>query len=143
MILNLKKKNFWNIFKRIYNFMAFVRLDLLKRRTLKKLFRDSKQLQRLYYKKYPILNKSEEGNILCVSCGLCEDICPVDSIKIEKSGMFNLPTSPTQGAIPAKFILDVETCNKCNLCSIVCAVDAIELKGNFEASKIDLVKEIS
>lgn len=143
MILNLEKADVWNFAKRAFNFIFLVRTDLTRHNALKKLFRDSKELQKLYYFKYPNLVQNEEENIICVSCGLCAEVCPVNAIEIKKNEMFNLPSSPTEGGIPSSFKLNVDTCNQCNLCSIVCAVDAIELKGEYQDASVDLVQKIN
>ena len=138
MIVNLKDQKRFNLFTKLIEIFVRLRFEFSRFRMMKKLFKDSQELQALFKQKYPHLKKDLEGNTLCVSCHLCTDICPSNSIEVKKSNMMNFPDSILEGEAPLHFYLDVESCTKCNQCSVVCALDAIELTGEYKAKKVDL-----
>jgi len=55
-------------------------------------------------------------NYLCTGCGICQDVCNSDAIKIGKINHFNAP------------IIDKEKCNDCGLCFKVCAGHKMDLE---------------
>jgi len=68
----------------------------------------------------------------CISCGLCEDVCP-----IEVSDNFNLGKRkavylPFPQVYPHSYIIDMEACNHCGKCVDVCPTKAIKLKEESE-----------
>ncbi len=73
------------------------------------------------------------NNELCIDCGKCEDVCPVevpnefgDGIDTRKAVFKFYPK-----AIKKSYYLDLNSCNKCNKCIEICPTNAINLKeGN-------------
>ncbi len=141
MILNLQKITKLDKLRSFLLFLKEPKRLIAQHFELKKLFQDSRELKNIFRDNYPELKVSESGELKCVSCRLCEDVCPTQAIKIEESKMFSLPKSPISGEIPNAFHLDLDLCRKCDLCRLVCAVDALEMKGLYSnQSNIDLVK---
>ena len=139
MIINIRNKERFKAVILIMNFLSRIYHDFFFRKLVNKLNYDSSQLNRYFRHKYPSLKKDPEGNILCVSCDLCQEVCPSGSIKLSKANMMNFTSSLKTWAAPLHFYLNVETCVKCNLCAEVCSVDAIELTSSYTSKKIDLV----
>jgi formate hydrogenlyase subunit 6/NADH:ubiquinone oxidoreductase subunit I len=140
MIVNLKKKN---IFNELQNFFIFLKgiLNISSNHSVsRRLYDDSLNLKKDFYTKYPLLKKDQVDNPICVSCGVCEDICPTSAIKIEKANLINFPKSLMTGEAPLHFYVKVDDCLKCGLCRDVCLTDAIEMKGDFAINKVDLVQ---
>lgn len=54
----------------------------------------------------PVINQD-----LCKKCGLCRDVCPDDSVRIESEN----------------FIIDYHYCKGCGLCAFECPTDAIDM----------------
>lgn len=73
----------------------------------------------------PRLKQNEKGESFCVSCGLCSDICPTSSIKIEKESAIQMPESLKNGPAPKTFQINQNSCVKCALCVEVCPVKAL------------------
>lgn len=89
----------------------------------------AKSIYRSYQRKYPILLKNDKNELRCVSCRLCENICPTSCIEISAN---TNPSAPlTVGPAPDEFKIELTKCIRCNLCVEVCSVDAIELSGNY------------
>ena len=138
MIVNLKEQKRFPFLMKTIEFFTQFAYDISKYRMMKKLFKDSEELQNLFRQKYPELKKDIEGNTLCVSCHLCTDVCPTNAIEVKKANMMNFPESIFEGEAPLHFYLDIESCTKCNQCAVVCAVDAIELNADYKSKKVDL-----
>lgn len=80
------------------------------------------------------LSEDEEGNINCIACLLCQNICPSQIISITR-GMEEkeMPDgSKKKITYPKEFILDLNACMKCELCVQVCPADAIVMLPNVE-----------
>lgn len=73
----------------------------------------------------PRLKQNEKGESFCVSCGLCSEICPTSSIKIEKENAIRMPESLKSGPAPKTFLINQHSCVKCSLCVEVCPVKAL------------------
>jgi heterodisulfide reductase subunit A len=75
-------------------------------------------------------NKVDNG--LCIDCGKCEEVCPVetdnelvDGIEKRKAVFKFYPKS-----IKKSYYLDEKSCNKCNKCVEICPVNAIDLNAD-------------
>jgi len=61
----------------------------------------------------------------CISCGICERICPEGAIKMLKNNKFQSKT----GQPPIKKpIVDYNYCKGCGLCSAECPVKVIKME---------------
>ncbi len=81
------------------------------------------------------ISEDEEGNINCIACLLCQNICPSQIITIIRAvEEKELPDgSKKKITYPREFILDLNACMKCELCVQVCPVDAIVMLPNIES----------
>lgn len=83
------------------------------------------------YRGAPALVKNPEGRVKCVSCQLCEFICPPKAIRISPA---EIPAGSEDSHIekaPKEFDIDMLRCIYCGLCEEVCPEEAIFLKGVF------------
>jgi NADH-quinone oxidoreductase subunit I len=94
------------------------------------------------------LSEDEEGNINCIACLLCQNICPSQIITIIRAVEEKELPDGTKKKItyPKEFILDLNACMKCELCVQVCPADAIVMlpsieTGYFSREELILDKE--
>jgi NADH-quinone oxidoreductase subunit I len=71
-----------------------------------------------YYRGAPTLVTDEQGRERCVSCQLCEFICPPKAIKIIEKA-------------PREFKIDMIRCIYCGMCEEVCPEQAIFLRKDY------------
>jgi NADH-quinone oxidoreductase subunit I len=113
-------------------------------RTFKQMFKPDITLQ--YPEQRPVINedyrgapglvKDQEGREKCVSCQLCEYICPPKAILIQPGQV------PTEGAYdyseiekaPREFYIDMLRCIYCGYCEEICPEEAIFMTGEYELS---------
>jgi NADH-quinone oxidoreductase subunit I len=112
------------------------------RTTLRHLFRRSETLQYPEdrpaippgYRGVPTLVFDPNGREKCVSCQLCEFVCPPKAIRItpgevpEGSGREHVEKGPVA------FDIDMLRCIYCGLCEEVCPEEAIFLQNQFSMS---------
>jgi NADH-quinone oxidoreductase subunit I len=86
------------------------------------------------YRGVPALVKDPNGREKCVSCQLCEFVCPPKAIRI-------VPGSVPPGAgidqvekAPQAFDIDMLRCIYCGLCEEVCPEEAIFLQNQYSMS---------
>ena len=80
---------------------------------------------------HPYLTKDDAGDIKCVACELCANICPSECITV-------IPYEDAEGKRhPKVFDLDSRRCMYCGLCEDACPVRAIELGAHYEYSCYD------
>jgi NADH-quinone oxidoreductase subunit I len=103
--------------------------------TLRAMFRRPYTLE-YPYEKGPIssrargqhaLRRYPNGEERCISCKLCEAICPAQAITIEAE-----PRSEDNSRRTLRYDIDMTKCIYCGLCQEACPVDAIVEGPNFE-----------
>ena len=75
----------------------------------------------------PRLVVKDDGNIACVSCGLCEAACPAYAITID-GGETDRPIERE----PVRFDIDMLRCILCGFCEEACPKDAIFMSDELE-----------
>jgi NADH-quinone oxidoreductase subunit I len=83
------------------------------------------------YRGAPTLVRDEEGREKCVSCQLCEFICPPRAIRIIPG---ELPSDSAHANVekgPKEFDIDMIRCIYCGLCEEVCPEEAIFLLKDY------------
>ena len=75
----------------------------------------------------PRLVVKDDGNIACVSCGLCEAACPAYAITID-GGETDRPIERE----PVRFEIDMLRCILCGFCEEACPKDAIYMSDELE-----------
>ena len=83
------------------------------------------------YRGIPTLIKDETGRTKCVSCQLCEFVCPARAIRIEPG---EIPVADPNAHVekaPRAFEINMLRCIYCGLCEEVCPESAIKLKKNY------------
>lgn len=83
------------------------------------------------YRGAPTLVKDSYGREKCVSCQLCEFVCPSKAIKVTPGAID--PSSPYSfiEKAPKDFQIDMLRCIYCGLCEEVCPEKAIVLQKEF------------
>jgi len=83
------------------------------------------------YRGAPTLVRDEEGREKCVSCQLCEFVCPPRAIRITPG---SIPTDSKYAKVekaPQEFMIDMVRCIYCGLCEEVCPEEAIYLRKDY------------
>ncbi len=75
----------------------------------------------------PRLVVKDDGNIACVSCGMCEIACPAYAITIDGG-----ETDRMIEREPRKFEIDMLRCILCGFCEEACPKDAIFMSNELE-----------
>jgi len=83
------------------------------------------------YRGVPTLVKDPNGREKCVSCQLCEFVCPPKAIRITPGEIpTDAPTAHVEKA-PQEFQIDMLRCIYCGLCQEVCPEEAIFLQNQY------------
>jgi len=84
------------------------------------------------YRGAPYLVRDQEGNTKCVSCQLCEFVCPPKAIKITPPGPAGAPADrPNAEKMPREFEINMLRCIFCGFCQEVCPEEAIFLMKDY------------
>ncbi len=86
------------------------------------------------YRGAPVLVCDSDGRHKCVSCQLCEFVCPSKAIKVTPSA---IPEDSQYAFIekgPADFQIDMSRCIYCGLCQEACPEQAIFMGSEFSVN---------
>jgi NADH-quinone oxidoreductase subunit I len=84
------------------------------------------------YRGAPYLVRDQDGNTKCVSCQLCEFVCPPRAIKIIPPGPAGQRADrPNAEKIPKEFEINMLRCIFCGFCQEVCPEEAIFLLKDY------------
>lgn len=83
------------------------------------------------YRGAPALVKDEDGREKCVSCQLCEFVCPPKAIRITPGAIAATAPNAKVEKAPKEFDIDMLRCIYCGLCEEVCPEEAIFLQRQF------------
>ena len=86
------------------------------------------------YRGVPTLVKDPDGREKCVSCQLCEFVCPPKAIRITPGEIpADDPFAHVEKA-PKEFEIDMLRCIYCGLCQEVCPEEAIFLQNTYSVT---------
>ena len=83
------------------------------------------------YRGVPTLVKDPNNREKCVSCQLCEFVCPPKAIRITPGGIDEESDTAHVEKAPEEFEIDMLRCIYCGLCQEVCPEEAIFLQDIF------------
>lgn len=83
------------------------------------------------YRGAPYLVKNQEGRTKCVSCQLCEFVCPPKAIRITPPGPAGSPEVGYVEKAPKEFEIDMLRCIFCGFSQEVCPEEAIFLMKDY------------
>ena len=86
------------------------------------------------YRGVPTLVKDPNGREKCVSCQLCEFVCPPKAIRITPGSVPEGSGRDHVEKAPKAFDIDMLRCIYCGLCQEVCPEEAIFLQNQFSMS---------
>ncbi len=83
------------------------------------------------YRGAPTLVKDEDGREKCVSCQLCEFVCPPKAIRITPGSIAPDSSNAKIEKAPREFKIDMIRCIYCGMCEEVCPEEAIFLRKDY------------
>jgi NADH-quinone oxidoreductase subunit I len=83
------------------------------------------------YRGAPYLVKDQAGRTKCVSCQLCEFVCPPKAIRILPPGPQPNPSVGNVEKAPKEFEINMLRCIYCGYCQEVCPEEAIFLMRDY------------
>lgn len=86
------------------------------------------------YRGVPTLVKDPNGREKCVSCQLCEFVCPPKAIRITPGGIDEDSEHAHVEKAPKEFEINMLRCIYCGFCQEVCPEEAIFLQDIFSLS---------
>lgn len=89
-----------------------------------------------YYRGYPVLVRGEDGRERCVSCQLCEFICPARAIKITPGAISSDASNQKPEKAPKEFEIDMLRCIYCGMCQEACPEQAIFLSQGYTITPV-------
>jgi len=138
MIVNRKPLTFW---ERLYlpaivgGFKITLKhayATLIQRKVVTMEYPEQKWTLPADYRGAPYLVKDQEGHTKCVSCQLCEFVCPPKAIRITPPGPTGKAADRTNAEkMPAEFEINMLRCIYCGFCQEVCPEEAIFLQKDY------------
>lgn len=89
------------------------------------------------YRGAPTLVKDQFGREKCVSCQLCEFVCPPKAIRITPGSIDENDPDANVEKRPKEFEINMLRCIYCGLCEEVCPEEAIILQDVFTINSYD------
>ena len=86
------------------------------------------------YRGVPTLVKDPHGREKCVSCQLCEFVCPPKAIRITPGGISPDASAAHVEKAPLEFEIDMLRCIYCGMCQEVCPEEAIWLQTKYSTT---------
>ena len=86
------------------------------------------------YRGVPTLVKDPHGREKCVSCQLCEFVCPPKAIRISPGEIPPATGNRHVERAPQAFDIDMLRCIYCGMCQEVCPEEAIFLQNEYSLS---------
>lgn len=86
------------------------------------------------YRGVPTLVMDPDGREKCVSCQLCEFVCPPKAIRITPGGIAEESEYAHVEKAPQEFEIDMLRCIYCGLCQEVCPEEAIFLQTTYSVT---------
>ena len=132
MIVKRKKLNLW---ERLYlpaiigGFWVTLRHFFRKKVTMQ--YPEEKWVVPPGYRGAPYLVKDQAGRIKCVSCQLCEFVCPPKAIRIVPPGPEGASAAGNVEKEPREFEINMLRCIFCGYCQEVCPEEAIFLMQDY------------
>ena len=83
------------------------------------------------YRGAPYLVTDQAGRTKCVSCQLCEFVCPPKAIRIIPPGEAGAPEAGNVEKAPKEFDINMLRCIFCGYCQEVCPEEAIFLMKDY------------
>jgi NADH-quinone oxidoreductase subunit I len=83
------------------------------------------------YRGAPYLVRDQAGRTKCVSCQLCEFVCPPKAIRITPPGPAGAPEVGNVEKAPKEFEINMLRCIFCGYCQEVCPEEAIFLMKDY------------
>ena len=132
IIVERKRLNFWErtyLPQIISGLYITIRNFFAKKVTLE--YPDQRPVIPAGYRGAPVLVKDSNGRAKCVSCQLCEFVCPSKAIKISPS---SIPADSEYAFIekaPSDFQIDMTRCIYCGYCQEACPEQAIVMGSEY------------
>src|SRR3954447_21038689 len=95
------------------------------------------------YRGAPYLVKDQDARIKCVSCQLCEFVCPPKAIHIIPPGTAGAPEVGNVEKAPKEFDINMLRCIFCGYCQEVCPEEAIFLMKDYSLTGLTRGEMIS
>jgi NADH-quinone oxidoreductase subunit I len=89
------------------------------------------------YRGAPYLVRDQAGRTKCVSCQLCEFVCPPKAIRITPPGPEGTPEAGNVEKAPREFEINMLRCIFCGYCQEVCPEEAIFLMQDYSLTGLN------
>ncbi len=132
MIVQHKKLGFWErlYLPAIFSGLAVTLRHFFKRKVTLQ-YPEEKWAVPEGYRGAPYLVSDQAGRTKCVSCQLCEFVCPPKAIRIVPPGPAGAPEAGNVEKLPKEFEINMLRCIFCGYCQEVCPEEAIFLMQDY------------